>query len=430
MKNIFNFICCGSVDDGKSTLIGRLLLDTGNVKEDQIADAIKASHRNGSDTMELSMLLDGLLSEREQQITIDIAHRYFDYNDTRFHILDCPGHEQYTKNMAIGAALADSAIVVIDCTKGILPQTSRHIEICKLFGVKNICCCLTKTDLLPQENGHPCQKTIQNLIHVLQPFKDFFQSFDIIPVSAVSGYNINKLLDKIVEYSELPKSFSHHKILHIYAVKPYKGERYYYAFPVNDKLPEVGEKYILYCSNTAQKLYATITKIVGYGCFQIAEDIDIEKGDTLSLHPLIVSNQISHQTIWFDSPTQDMLLKHGTKIAKIITHTPDIITTDVPLFISNLDEEKSNAVGIIIDNITKRTIGCAVFNHNHTNIQHDIPFIGQTYWQNETTPQTNTIVFDTQIIQQLGVDNICKVASVLNRQGYNAQIMIPKPTQE
>ena len=122
MKQIFKFICCGNVDDGKSTLIGRMLLDTGNVKKDQLEDAKKASLKNGSDKIELAMLLDGLLSEREQQITIDIAHRYFDYHGIRFHILDCPGHKQYTKNMAIAAAEVDTAIVVIDVTKG-LEQT-------------------------------------------------------------------------------------------------------------------------------------------------------------------------------------------------------------------------------------------------------------------------------------------------------------------
>ena len=148
MKNLFKFICCGNVDDGKSTLIGRLLLDTNNVKKDQLTDALKASERNGSDKIELAMLLDGLLAEREQQITIDIAHRFFDYQDTRFHILDCPGHEQYTKNMAIAAAEADTAIVVIDITKGIKPQTLKHIEICSLFHIKNLLICLTKADLI------------------------------------------------------------------------------------------------------------------------------------------------------------------------------------------------------------------------------------------------------------------------------------------
>ena len=148
MNKVFNLICCGSVDDGKSTLIGRILFDTNNVKKDQLEDALRASRRNGSKELEYSMLLDGLLSEREQQITIDSAHRFFDYEDVRFHILDCPGHEQYTKNMAIAAACADAAILVIDVTKGISPQTLRHLEICKLLNVKKVCCCLTKIDLL------------------------------------------------------------------------------------------------------------------------------------------------------------------------------------------------------------------------------------------------------------------------------------------
>ena len=138
MNCLFKFICCGSVDDGKSTLIGRLLIDSGNVKKDQLEDTLKASKRNGSDILELAMLLDGLMAEREQQITIDIAHRYFDYQDIRFHILDCPGHKQYTQNLAIAAAQADTAVVVIDVTKGISDQTRRHIEICSDFRIKRM----------------------------------------------------------------------------------------------------------------------------------------------------------------------------------------------------------------------------------------------------------------------------------------------------
>ena len=135
MDNLYKFICCGSVDDGKSTLLGRLLLNTGNIKEDQLDDARKISQQKGFENIELGLLLDGLLDEREQQITIDVAHRFFDFDNTRFHILDCPGHEQYTKNMAIAAAEAQAAVLVIDLTKGVSPQTLRHIEICSLFQI-------------------------------------------------------------------------------------------------------------------------------------------------------------------------------------------------------------------------------------------------------------------------------------------------------
>ena len=414
MNKVFNLICCGSVDDGKSTLIGRILFDTNNVKKDQLEDALRASRRNGSKELEYSMLLDGLLSEREQQITIDIAHRFFDYEDVRFHILDCPGHEQYTKNMAIAAACADAAILVIDVTKGISPQTLRHLEICKLLNVKKVCCCLTKIDLLDDVTDRNNQ--IDKISMELKDLSNGFPYFDVIPVSATAGINIDKVINKIVEYSNKIIPTIEHKIMYVHAVRLYKGERYFYVSPVCDVEPKVGEHYFVYSGYGKPNICVTVSKVIGYGCFQIKEDIDVQRGDVLSQKYLISSDTMFHSTIWFDEPTSDMLIKQGTRIAKIISIDDKVVKTDRPLFINNVCEYKYNALAIIIDNITKKTLACVVFNNNVYNIEE--------HNKNILNSDRKKIVFDEQIISLVGLDNIMKVSEYLKKSGFEVQLDI------
>ena len=143
-------VICGSVDDGKSTLIGRLLHDCQAVFRDQL-DAVKqASRRYGTqgDDADLALLMDGLQAEREQGITIDVAYRRFETPRRHFFVADAPGHEQYTRNMATGASLADLAVVVVDAQKGVLPQTARHTRIAANFGVRRVVLAVNKMDLV------------------------------------------------------------------------------------------------------------------------------------------------------------------------------------------------------------------------------------------------------------------------------------------
>src|SRR6202012_487208 len=136
--NLLRFITCGSVDDGKSTLLGRLLYDAGMVPDDQLAALARDSqklHADAPDVLDFSLLTDGLDAEREQGITIDVAYRYFHTARRSFIVADCPGHEQYTRNMATGASQADLAIVLVDARKGLLPQTRSHTYICALLGI-------------------------------------------------------------------------------------------------------------------------------------------------------------------------------------------------------------------------------------------------------------------------------------------------------
>src|SRR5690606_31132211 len=149
-KSLLRFITCGSVDDGKSTLIGRLLHDTKLLLDDQLAALEADSKRFGTQNGEIdfALLVDGLAAEREQGITIDVAYRFFGTEKRKFIVADCPGHEQYTRNMATGASTADLAIVLVDARKGLLTQTRRHSYIVSLLGIRHVLLAVNKMDLV------------------------------------------------------------------------------------------------------------------------------------------------------------------------------------------------------------------------------------------------------------------------------------------
>ena len=147
-KDLLRFSTAGSVDDGKSTLIGRLLYDSKGAYEDQILSAQRGSAGRGAGPLDFSLLTDGLKAEREQGITIDVAYRYFSTPKRKFIIADTPGHEQYTRNMATGASTADLAIVLVDARKGVLPQSRRHASIAWLLGIPEVVVAINKMDLV------------------------------------------------------------------------------------------------------------------------------------------------------------------------------------------------------------------------------------------------------------------------------------------
>jgi small GTP-binding protein len=146
-RGVLRFITAGSVDDGKSTLIGRLLHDSRAILADQLAAVARASQKRGQAAPDLSLLTDGLEAEREQGITIDVAYRYFATPRRKFIIADTPGHEQYTRNMVTGASTADAAVILIDARKGVLTQTRRHAAIARLLGIRHVYVAVNKMDL-------------------------------------------------------------------------------------------------------------------------------------------------------------------------------------------------------------------------------------------------------------------------------------------
>ena len=152
-RGVLRFITCGSVDDGKSTLIGRLLHDTRAILEDQLAAVARASSKRGQGDLDLSLLTDGLEAEREQGITIDVAYRYFTTGRRKFIIADTPGHEQYTRNMVTGASTAGAAVILLDARKGLLPQSRRHLYFAHLLGIRDGIVAVNKLDLVGYASG-------------------------------------------------------------------------------------------------------------------------------------------------------------------------------------------------------------------------------------------------------------------------------------
>ena len=178
------FTSAGSVDDGKSTLIGRLLYDTKAIFEDQLSSIEKSSRRRGQTGIDLSLLTDGLLAEREQGITIDVAYRYFATPSRKFIIADTPGHEQYTRNMVTGASTADLAIVLVDARKGLLTQSRRHAYIASLLRIPHVVLAVNKMDLVDHS-----QQVFDDITQAFDGFvRDLdFHRVDALPMSALQG---------------------------------------------------------------------------------------------------------------------------------------------------------------------------------------------------------------------------------------------------
>jgi bifunctional enzyme CysN/CysC len=190
-KDLLRFITCGSVDDGKSTLIGRLLFDTQLLLEDELAALTRDSRKHGTtgEDLDLALLVDGLEAEREQGITIDVAYRFFTTPKRSFIVADTPGHEQYTRNMATGASHADAAVILVDARKGVLTQTRRHSYICALFGIRHVAVAINKIDLVDFSAEH--------FHHIVGDYFAFaqrlgFESITPIPMSARFGDNVTR----------------------------------------------------------------------------------------------------------------------------------------------------------------------------------------------------------------------------------------------
>jgi bifunctional enzyme CysN/CysC len=187
-QGLLRFTTAGSVDDGKSTLIGRLLYDTKQVLEDQLEQVAEASRRRSSDdTLDLSLITDGLRAEREQGITIDVAYRYFSTDRRRFIIADVPGHKQYTRNMVTGASTAELSIVLIDARKGVLEQSKRHAYISSLLGIPHLVVCVNKMDLVDYR-----EEVFDGIVDEMRSFLAGLPVHEVtaIPISALRGDNV------------------------------------------------------------------------------------------------------------------------------------------------------------------------------------------------------------------------------------------------
>lgn len=336
MKDLLKFITCGSVDDGKSTLIGRMLYDAKLLFADQ-KRALELDSRLGSrdGKIDYSLLLDGLMAEREQGITIDVAYRYFSTENRSFIVADTPGHEEYTRNMAVGASFADLAIILVDATKGIISQTKRHTRICTLMGIKHIVLAVNKMDLIQYDEN--CFKAIEAEFLTLTkqlPIK----TVQAIPVSATEGDNITASSPHTYWYTGEPlltyldnvkisRDYQDEFILPVQRVsRPNKDFRGFQGQIEAGQVTVGDQLYVLPTKETAKVKHIFVTdkevEIATMGqpvTIQLDSEVDVSRGNVLSTTiNLQQSNHFVSTILWMDdrelSVGENYYVKLGSKL--------------------------------------------------------------------------------------------------------------------
>ena len=410
MKSLLKFITCGSVDDGKSTLIGHMLYDAKLLFADQ-EKALELDSKVGSRGGEIdySLLLDGLMAEREQGITIDVAYRYFTTNHRTFIVADTPGHEQYTRNMAVGASFADLAVILVDATQGVLTQTKRHARICSLMGIKHIVLAVNKMDLIDFDQ--------QKFETIKKEFLDLSANFhldsiQVIPVSATEGDNVTKASDNTPWYDGLPLlsyleeiDVGHNVQNESFIMPVQRVSRPNHTFrgfqgQIESGKVSVGDEVVTLPSNEKAKVKSVLITdqeaneaIVGQPVtIQLDREVDVSRGCVLVKDvKLTIADMFTAKILWMDDTElvagRNYLVKIGTKVLpamvmdikhKIDINTGDYISTDhlVKNEIAECDlalSEKmvfdrfdhNEALGglILIDRVTNMTSACGVIEH-------------------------------------------------------------------
>jgi bifunctional enzyme CysN/CysC len=410
MKSLLKFITCGSVDDGKSTLIGHMLYDAKLLFADQ-EKALELDSKVGSRGGEIdySLLLDGLMAEREQGITIDVAYRYFTTDNRSFIVADTPGHEEYTRNMAVGASFADLAIILVDATKGVITQTKRHARICSLMGIKHLVLAVNKMDLIGFD-----QKRFEEIKDEFKQLTYGFnlESVQVIPVSATEGDNITKKSKNTLWYDGLPLlpylenvdvRKDNQQVNFIMPVQRVSRPNHTFRGfqgQVEAGNIAVGEEVITLPSNERAKVKSILvtdkemdSASVGQPVtVQLDREVDVSRGCVLTTAENIqVTDMFTATILWMDDtklvPGRNYLVKVGTKILPgtviSIKHKIDINTgKHIPadqIFKNELVEcdislsenmvfdtfENNESLGglILIDRVTNMTSACGVVEH-------------------------------------------------------------------
>lgn len=409
-KSLLRFITCGSVDDGKSTLIGRLLYDSKMIFEDQLAALEADSKRVGTQGGEIdfALLVDGLAAEREQGITIDVAYRFFTTEKRKFIVADCPGHEQYTRNMVTGASTADLAIMMIDARKGVLVQTRRHSYLCNLIGIKSIVLAVNKMDLVDYS-----QQVFDDIVADYAAFaaEIGIENFVAMPISGFKGDNITTISPQTPWYRGKPL-IEHLETVAINNMadqaKPFRMPVQWVNRPTLDFRGFSG----LISTGTVKPGDAirvlpsgktsTISKIVTLGgalneavagqsvtlCF--ADEVDCSRGAVIAAadNPPEVSDQFEATIVWMDDDPlrvgRAYWVKLGTQMvsatvqqpkyvvnvntmAQLAAKTLDLnaigvaeLTTDKPIVFAPYAENRTLGGFILINKITNRTVGAGM----------------------------------------------------------------------
>ncbi|PMO67505.1 sulfate adenylyltransferase subunit CysN [Vibrio breoganii] len=356
-KDLLRFLTCGNVDDGKSTLIGRLLYDAKLIYEDQMAAIEKDSQKfNTTDgDFDLALLVDGLQSEREQGITIDVAYRYFSTDKRKFIIADTPGHEQYTRNMVTGASTCDLAIVMVDARHGIQTQTRRHSYICSLLGIKHIIVAINKMDLMDYS-----QEVYQKIKADYRGMAKNFNIDDIrfVPISALNGDNVvtpseamdwypGATLMKLLETVKIDqdKDLEHMRFPVQYVNRPNLNFRGFCG-TLASGLVEVGDEVTALPSGKQSRIKSIYTfdgelETARPGqaiTITLEDEIDVSRGDMLvhNGHEPSVTNKVNAHVVWMgENPMRthkEYIFKFATKscIGKVtgIPHKIDVNTLE------------------------------------------------------------------------------------------------------
>ncbi|MEK9844062.1 sulfate adenylyltransferase subunit CysN [Thalassospira sp.] len=412
-KSLLRFITCGSVDDGKSTLIGRLLWDSKLIFEDQLAALESDSRKVGTQGGEIdfALLLDGLQAEREQGITIDVAYRFFSTDKRKFIVADTPGHEQYTRNMATGASTADVAVILIDARKGILTQTRRHSFITSLLGIKHVVLAVNKMDLIDYD-----QSKFDEIVAAYNEFAAQlnYSSITAIPLSALRGdimieasantpwYSGPTLLahleDIQVEQDAINKPFR----LPVQWVNRPNLDFRGFSGTVSSGRIKPGDEIVVTASGQTSKVKEIVTfdgnldeAIAGQAITLTLEDeIDISRGDVLAASDAKpeFADQFEARIIWMHEdhllPGRPYLIKMGAQVTsaqisdlkyKVNVNTLEHvagktlelnevgianISADKALAFDPYDENRHSGRFIIIDRFTNATVGAGMVNHS------------------------------------------------------------------
>jgi bifunctional enzyme CysN/CysC len=405
-KELLRFVSVGSVDDGKSTLIGRLLFDTQGIYEDQLAAMKRASTKSGRE-IDLSLLTDGLKAEREQGITIDVAYRYFSTAKRKFIIADTPGHVQYTRNMATGASTANVAIILIDARLGVLDQSRRHAYISSLLGIPHLAVCVNKMDLV--EYG---QARFQEIRAVFQDFvaQLGFQGVVFIPISALAGDNCVHRSDKMPWYDGVTL-LEHLETVPLTNTVNYENFRLpvqsvlrpdldYRGFSgvISSGVVKQGDPIMVLPSRvqsrvtsidtfdgSLERAYAPMSVTV-----RLEHEVDVSRGDML-VHPddlPTVSQRFDAMLVWMGERPLDRqksyLLKHTTQIVRAeveqVAYTTNLetlqqlpatrltlndigrvtVTCHRPIFYDAYKKNRATGAFILIDSLTNNTVAAGM----------------------------------------------------------------------
>jgi bifunctional enzyme CysN/CysC len=408
-KSLLRFLTCGSVDDGKSTLIGRLLYDSKMIFEDQMAaleaDSKKVGTQGGE--IDFALLVDGLAAEREQGITIDVAYRFFSTDTRKFIVADTPGHEQYTRNMVTGASTADAAIILIDARKGVLTQTRRHSYLVSLLGIRHVVLAINKMDLVGWSQ--------EVFDAILAEYHDFaaqigIKAFTAIPMSALKGDNITEPSDKAPWYKG-PPLLPHLESLDVeddLRERPFRMPVQWVNRPDLDfrgfsgliatGTIAPGDRVKVLPSGRESTVARIVTMtgdlpraVAGQSVtITLTDEIDISRGDVLSIagQPPEVADQFEATIVWMDDeamlPGRPYLMKIGTRMVgasitepkyKVNVNTLEHLAAkrlelneigvcnlslDAPIAFDAYQDNHTLGGFILVDRISNRTVGAGM----------------------------------------------------------------------